>query len=215
MSTSCRTILIIAGANGVGKSSAYEAFKNTNSKYNKFTFINPDVLAKQAAQKLGYGSVNNLPINTQNVINIQASKLALKMRQDSFNKGISFGIETTASSESILKLIDKAHKLDYTVEIIYVLLDSPKLHIQRVKQRVSKGGHFVSEKDIMRRYQRSRELLPRIMKKADSMIIYNNSSRYKPILKKENGKIEKIEYNKDNDALVQSIIRAYNETESK
>lgn len=47
------------------------------------------------------------------------------------------------------------------------------------------------------------------------MIIYNNSSRYKPILKKENGKIEKIEYNADNEALVKSIIRAYNETESK
>lgn len=203
-------LLIIAGANGAGKSTAYENLKDISNLYNDITFINPDVITKQTAQSLGYGSVNNLPKELQQIINIQAGKQALRIRKESLDKRINFGIETTASSESILRLIDKAHQQNYIVHIIYVLLNSAELHIQRVNQRVSKGGHSVDKEDIIRRYKRSIELLPEIMQKADCMVIYDNSYRFEPILKKDNGKIEKLECNKDIESILQSIICAYN-----
>ena len=208
-------LLIIAGANGAGKSTAYENLKDISNLYNDITFINPDVITKQTAQSLGYGSVNNLPKELQQIINIQAGKQALRIRKESLDKRINFGIETTASSESILRLIDKAHQQNYIVHIIYVLLNSAELHIQRVKQRVSKGGHSVDKEDIIRRYKRSIELLPEIMQKADCMVIYDNSYRFEPILKKDNGKIEKLECNKDIESILQSIICAYNKLETK
>ena len=208
-------LLIIAGANGAGKSTAYENLKDISNLYNDITFINPDVITKQTAQSLGYGSVNNLPKELQQIINIQAGKQALRRRKESLDKRINFGIETTASSESILRLIDKAHQQNYIVHIIYVLLNSAELHIQRVNQRVSKGGHSVDKEDIIRRYKRSIELLPEIMQKADCMVIYDNSYRFEPILKKDNGKIEKLECNKDIESILQSIICAYNKLETK
>ena len=208
-------LLIIAGANGAGKSTAYENLKDISTLYNDITFINPDVITKQTAQSLGYGSVNNLPKELQQIINIQAGKQALRIRKESLDKRINFGIETTASSESILRLIDKAHQQNYIVHIIYVLLNSDELHIQRVNQRVSKGGHSVDKEDIIRRYKRSIELLPEIMQKADCMVIYDNSYRFEPILKKDNGKIEKLECNKDIESILQSIICAYNKLETK
>ena len=208
-------LLIIAGANGAGKSTAYENLKDISNLYNDITFINPDVITKQTAQSLGYGSVNNLPKELQQIINIQAGKQALRIRKESLDKRINFGIETTASSESILRLIDKAHQQNYIVHIIYVLLNSAELHIQRVNQRVSKGGHSVDKEDIIRRYKRSIELLPEIMQKADCMVIYDNSYRFEPILKKDNGKIEKLECNKDIESILQSIICAYNKLETK
>ena len=208
-------LLIIAGANGAGKSTAYENLKDISNLYNDITFINPDVITKQTAQSLGYGSVNNLPKELQQIINIQAGKQALRIRKESLDKRINFGIETTASSESILRLIDKAHQQNYIVHIIYVLLNSAELHIQRVNKRVSKGGHYVDKEDIIRRYKRSIELLPEIMQKADCMVIYDNSYRFEPILKKDNGKIEKLECNKDIESILQSIICAYNKLETK
>ena len=208
-------LLIIAGANGAGKSTAYENLKDISNLYNDITFINPDVITKQTAQSLGYGSVNNLPKELQQIINIQAGKQALRIRKESLDKRINFGIETTASSESILRLIDKAHQQNYIVHIIYVLLNSAEHHIQRVNQRVSKGGHSVDKEDIIRRYKRSIELLPEIMQKADCMVIYDNSYRFEPILKKDNGKIEKLECNKDIESILQSIICAYNKLETK
>ena len=208
-------LLIIAGANGAGKSTAYENLKDISNLYNDITFINPDVITNQTAQSLGYGSVNNLPKELQQIINIQAGKQALRIRKESLDKRINFGIETTASSESILRLIDKAHQQNYIVHIIYVLLNSAELHIQRVNQRVSKGGHSVDKEDIIRRYKRSIELLPEIMQKADCMVIYDNSYRFEPILKKDNGKIEKLECNKDIESILQSIICAYNKLETK
>ena len=108
-------LLIIAGANGAGKSTAYENLKDISNLYNDITFINPDVITKQTAQSLGYGSVNNLPKELQQIINIQAGKQALRIRKESLDKRINFGIETTASSESILRLIDKAHQQNYIV----------------------------------------------------------------------------------------------------
>ena len=194
---------------------AYENLKDISNLYNDITFINPDVITKQTAQSLGYGSVNNLPKELQQIINIQAGKQALRIRKESLDKRINFGIETTASSESILRLIDKAHQQNYIVHIIYVLLNSAELHIQRVNQRVSKGGHSVDKEDIIRRYKRSIELLPEIMQKADCMVIYDNSYRFEPILKKDNSKIEKLECNKDIESILQSIICAYNKLETK
>ena len=208
-------LLIIAGANGAGKSTAYENLKDISNLYNDITFINPDVITKQTAQSLGYGSVNNLPKELQQIINIQAGKQALRIRKESLDKRINFGIETTASSESILRLIDKAHQQNYIVHIIYVLLNSAELHIQRVNQRVSKGGHSVDKEDIIRRYKRSIELLPEIMQKADCMVIYDNSYRFEPILKKDNGKIEKLECNKDIESILHSLICAHNKLETQ
>ena len=98
--------LALLGSNGAGKSTAYENLKDISNLYNDITFINPDVITKQSAQRLGYGSVNNLPKELQRIINIQVGKQALRIRKESLDKRINFGIETTASSESILRLID-------------------------------------------------------------------------------------------------------------
>ena len=89
-------LLIIAGTNGAGKSTAYENLKDISNLYNDITFINPDVITKQTAQSLGYGSVNNLPKELQRIINIQAGKQALRIR-----KGQSKKIETFCICYSI------------------------------------------------------------------------------------------------------------------
>lgn len=100
------TLVIVAGVNGAGKSTAYE---NSPEIASNLTIINPDVYAKESAKQLGVKSINDLPRNIQNRINLKAGKQAVKAREYAFSKGIDFGIETTATSENTLKLIDKAH----------------------------------------------------------------------------------------------------------
>ncbi len=53
----------------------------------------------------------------------------------------------------------------------------PELALSRVKSRVSKGGHDVPAEDVVRRYFRSKQNLPRAVALVDSYTIVDNSDR--------------------------------------
>ena len=142
---------------------------------------------KDLQKKVGFNSINDLPPNIQTEVNIKAGKLALQKREAALKLGIDFGIETTASSMATLRLVEKAHKLNYEVNLLYVMLPSHNLHIQRVSQRVRKGGHNISSEDIKRRFERARMIFPELLKKVDSCTVYDNTLDYQIALTKENG----------------------------
>lgn len=147
-----KVLVIIAGVNGAGKSTAYE---QDPQLVNCLPVINPDVYAKKLANELGANSISDLPHEEQVRVNLKAGKIALKVREDFFKQGKDFGIETTATSEATLRLIDKAHSLNYKVALIYVMLTSAVTHLNRVVQRVKMGGHIIDSDDIKRRFARS------------------------------------------------------------
>ena len=177
-----KNLVIFAGVNGAGKSTAYEI---DPCLANNLPIINPDVYAKEMANKVGARSINDLPPNLQTKVNIKAGKLALIKREKALKEGLSFGIETTASSDSIFRLIDKAHKLDYLVNLVYVMLPNEYVHIKRVSQRVRVGGHNVNSEDIKRRFSRATILFPKLLSKTDIAHVFDNTTNYKLALEKE------------------------------
>ena len=50
------------------------------------------------------------------------------------------------------------------------------MNIKRVHQRVIKGGHNVADADILRRYNRSLLILPELIKRTDTIYVYDNES---------------------------------------
>lgn len=56
------------------------------------------------------------------------------------DKEESFSVETTLATRSYMNLVKDARKRGYLVNIIYFWLESPELAIDRVAERVSKGG---------------------------------------------------------------------------
>ena len=121
-STPHLTLFLIAGPNGSGKSTIYEHLVKEGTITQNMPFINPDVYAKQLANKHGYDNVNNLPPLLKASVDIQAGKIALKARQTCFNTKQSFAIDTTASSRGTIKLIEEAKNKGYKVNVEYVLL---------------------------------------------------------------------------------------------
>ena len=80
---------------------------------------------------------------------------------------------------AVLKnLIDKAHAKGYEVTVLYVTLDSPETAIDRVADRVKKGGHGVDEDLIRKRYDRSKETLKVIAEAADNVLMFDNSKAF-------------------------------------
>jgi predicted ABC-type ATPase len=168
-------LYIIAGPNGAGKTTAAKTILPEVLKVREF--VNADEIAKGLS-----------PFNPEGVA-IQAGKIMLQRMEQLINEKESFAIETTLSTISYLKTIALVKAIGYSVTLFYVWLDSPLLAIERVKRRVSQGGHNIPADVIERRYHKALTNLPKFLELVDSWYLYDNSeSFYELIAKKITGK---------------------------
>ena len=159
------TFWIVAGPNGSGKSSLYgntdiEAFDQS------VWIINPDLLTQRIQQ------VERLPLaeaNVQAVVRIEAwLEASIRAHQ-------TVGVETVLSTDKYRRLVLDAKQPQFELRLIFVMLSSPDLNVQRVRLRVSKGGHDVPEAKIRQRWTKSLGQLPWFWDQADQAVIYDNS----------------------------------------
>ncbi len=71
----------------------------------------------------------------------------------------------------------------------YVGVENPNVAKERVKIRVSKGGHGIPDKDIERRYYDSLKNLNDVIDICDEVNIYDNSEVLREVIYLQNGKI--------------------------
>jgi len=133
--------IIIAGANGSGKTTFAKLFVAEHP----FAFVNADEIAKKIALAE--------PDNTM----IKAGKLFFKQIDTLIAGNKNLIIESTLSGRSLLNLIKRIKDKGYIVRIIYIFLETSDICIERIKERVRKGGHFVPDTDVIRRFHRSKK----------------------------------------------------------
>ena len=157
------TLYIIAGCNGAGKTTA--SYSVLPDILECREFVNADEIAKGLS-----------PFNPSSVA-IQAGRLMLHRIDELLLSGVSFSVETTLSTRSYLSLIRQAQDKGYTVNLIYFWLNSPELAIERVKQRVSNGGHDIPPLIVRRRYKAGLNNLFKIyMSCVDYWMLADNSN---------------------------------------
>ena len=166
----------IVGPSGAGKSTLFSIITEDI----KGTFrINTDEIVK----KIG---------NWKNESDqIKSAKIAIKLRNEYIEKGLSFNEETTLTGKTILKLIDKLKSKNYKLHLFYVGINSVDIAKERIKNRVLRGGHDIPDKIVEKRYNESLENLSKILNKFDNVTVYDNTKEYKMILKIINKKIIK------------------------
>lgn len=157
--------LIVAGPNGSGKSSAYQD-ADIESFGRSVWIINPDLLAARIRDVEG---LELTAANLEAVIRIEA------WLETSIRAHQTVGVETVLSTGKYRRLVDAAKALGFEVWLIYVLLDSPRRNVERVRLRVKKGGHAVPEDKILERHARSLEQMPWFLEHADQAWLYDNS----------------------------------------
>ena len=100
----------------------------------------------------------------------------LRRLQDLLAQNIDFAFETTLSSRSFVGLFKQAKEQGYIISLIYYWLDSVELAIQRVKIRVSEGGHHIPMDIIIRRYHAGlNNFLNLYREKVDYWLLIDNS----------------------------------------
>lgn len=133
------SLYIIAGCNGAGKTTA--SFTVFPELLNIREFVNADEIARGLS-----------PFQPESV-SIQAGKIMLKRLDELIAEGKDFAFETTLSTRSFIILCEEARSKGYDIYMIFLWLPSPEHAIDRVRQRVSTGGHSIPDDVVVRRYQ--------------------------------------------------------------
>ncbi len=131
-------LYIISGCNGSGKTTA--SYTLLPELLECSEFVNSDEFAKSLS-----------PFDPS-AASVSASRFMLVKIRYLLDRRADFCIETTLATRSLVRIIEEARDLGYSVTVLYFWLSSPELAIQRVHDRVEKGGHNIPEDVVRRRY---------------------------------------------------------------
>jgi predicted ABC-type ATPase len=134
-------IVVLAGINGAGKTTASEALVREYLEVG--TFVNADTIARG--------------LNAFNVesVAMQAGRLMLDRLDELAADRKDFAFETTLAGRAYHPWLKKLKESGYEIVMYYYWLRSPAIAVQRVAARVRSGGHDVPEATIRQRYARS------------------------------------------------------------
>lgn len=118
-----------------------------------------------------------------------AALIADFLRYSMVEQQVSFSFETVMSHRGKVEFLQYASQKGYITYLYYIATESPEINVNRVENRVAKGGHDVPVQKIKSRYYRSLDLLFDALKASDRAYLIDNSkeSNFVILEKKYNG----------------------------
>lgn len=154
-------LILLAGPNGSGKSTLARQPDFASKVANvDGAFLNPDELAKTAPP-----DANPL---------IWSGREMHRLVTEFTESRKSFMVETTLSGRNHFRTVETCKNAGYKLSFTFVFVSSLNLAKERVRLRVSLGGHNVPEVDQVRRYEKSLQNAAHMIKFADEAFVYRN-----------------------------------------
>jgi len=158
-----KKLYIIGGCNGAGKTTA--SFNILPEILQCKEFVNADEIARGIS-----------PFQPEKVA-LEAGRIMLQRIEELISSAVDFSFETTLSTRSFVRTIERARSKGYYVTLIFFWLESIELAKDRVSKRVKEGGHHIPPDVIERRYNAGINNLFNIFQNnVDSLFIYDNSN---------------------------------------
>jgi len=157
-----KKLYIIAGYNGAGKTTA--SFTILPEILECKEFVNADEIAKGLS-----------PFQPEKV-SFEAKRIMLNRINELLSKSKNFAFETTLSTRSYKNKIIEAKNKGYRVTLLFFWLQNIDLVKERVKTRVSEGGHNIEPEVIEKRYIKGiKNLFDIYLPIVDGALIFDNS----------------------------------------
>ena len=157
-----KNLYIISGCNGAGKTTA--SFTILPEVIFCKEFVNADEIAKGLS-----------PFRPEKVA-FEAGRLMLNRINELLNGAESFAFETTLATKSYKNKIKEAKQKGFNVTLLFFWLQNVELAKERVKIRVTEGGHDIETNVIERRYKNGiKNLFNIYLPITDGALIFDNS----------------------------------------
>jgi len=166
------SIFVLAGCNGAGKSSIGGAALLASG----VRFYNPD----EAARKIVSANAHLNPPPTMGEVNAAAWSQGRTLLERAIDQHLDFAFETTLGGQTMTELLERAAGEGLAVHVWFAGLEDVKLHIERVRRRVARGGHDIPREKIVERYDSGRKNLVRLLPQLASVRVYDNSVEADP-----------------------------------
>jgi predicted ABC-type ATPase len=161
-------IHVLAGVNGAGKSSIGGATVRAAGG----DYFNPD----EAARRIRAES----PALASAEANSIAWEVGRALLERATLERLDFAFETTLGGATIARMLHQALAAGFQVRIWFVGLESPELHIARVRARVKAGGHDIPEAAIRARFDANRLNLIALLPVATEVRVCDNTAEADP-----------------------------------
>ena len=170
---------IIAGPNGAGKTTFARKFLPEYVKC--LDFINADLIA---------GGIS--PFVPEKAA-IQAGRIMIEQIQHLAESRRDFGFETTLSGKSYANLLHRLKVKGYRIHLFFLWLPNADLAIERIADRVRKGGHTIPEGVVRRRFHKGLNNFIKIYRPLlDSWFIIDNSRETSQMIAFERDGVRKV-----------------------
>lgn len=142
MTGSVRQAIIVAGPNGAGKTTFVQEYLPAEDDC--LAFVNADLIAAGLSPLRPAGA------------DFHVGRVMLRELDRHVRAGKSFVVEATLAGRHYIARIRRWRTAGYRVNLVFLDIESPEVAIQRIRQRVRKGGHDIPESVVHRRFHASR-----------------------------------------------------------
>jgi predicted ABC-type ATPase len=153
------TLVLIGGANGAGKSTLANAY--IPDLIAQGCFLNADEIARRIA-----------PDNQERAA-FAAGRSIVRERRKLLEARVSFAIESTLASLSLLQVVIEANHVGYMTRLVFLFTATPQINEFRVKHRVMQGGHNIDTDTIRRRHALGLRYLPDYVDACREVIVFD------------------------------------------
>ncbi len=132
------SLYIIAGPNGVGKTTFVKRFLPDAVRC--LEFVNADLIAQGLSPFAPDG------------VSLRAGRIMLERLDELLKRGQGFCFETTLSGRGYVKFLEEARQAGYRIHLDFLWVPALAVTSSRVMQRVKKGGHNIPPEVQERRF---------------------------------------------------------------
>lgn len=166
-----KTIYVVGGTNGVGKSTIREELLGSSIPY-----INADFIAKEL--KAQHAS-------------LMLAELARQYGSEQMKKYIaeneSFAFENNLHEAKTYHWLEEMQKKGYRIELYYIGVSNLQITTKRIQERVKRGEHHVPTDEVFARYENGLKLLRHYFSLPDKLLLIDNTEISQVCLQAEKG----------------------------
>ena len=156
---------LVGGVNGAGKSTFAQSVQ-FRELVGDVVLLNPDIIATELSRK----TFRQLSDED----NLAAARATEERLAAALARRADVAVETVLSTAKYRPYAELAKRLGFDVGLIYLALTSPAIAIERIRLRVSAGGHNVPADRVAARWRRSLTQALEFCPAIDRIIVLGN-----------------------------------------